>query len=200
MSQANLLSEREALWINFMSTAPFLIKVYAGGVNVVSGEQYQEDIASKLRHLSLQQQQKNIQDYVVVPDQLWLDGIATSPGVVSQFVAVQKGSGYSIEAQTTGRETACGLSFEVTPLNKMSLYNSGELKIFVKTLKSRTLTIMMNSSDTVGTLKTKIQVMDGTPIDQQRLILAGEQLEDGRTLSDYGVRQVSSHLTGKILY
>ncbi|OJA12587.1 hypothetical protein AZE42_06910 [Rhizopogon vesiculosus] len=54
-------------------------------------------------------------DYVVVPKQPWLDGIATGPGVVKQFVAVPYGSGYSIEHQITGTETTGGIQFEVIP-------------------------------------------------------------------------------------
>ncbi|KAI5855159.1 hypothetical protein BZA05DRAFT_442822 [Tricharina praecox] len=55
------------------------------------------------------------QDYVVVPPQPWLNGIATSPGVVKQFVAVPYKLGYSVEHQVTGSETVRGIEFEIIP-------------------------------------------------------------------------------------
>lgn len=60
-------------------------------------------------------QNKSIQDYLVVPDQPWIDGIATSAGKVRQFVAMPIGTGYSVEAQMTGEEVTGGIQFEVIP-------------------------------------------------------------------------------------
>ena len=90
---------REALWIGFEGTwwKPNVVKVGVGGVDAVAGKEWNEELSA------------TPQNYLVVPDQPWLDGINAGDGWVRQFVAMPMGEGYSVEAQITGTEHHGGI-------------------------------------------------------------------------------------------
>ena len=99
--------QSEALWLNFSSHAgyPFLLKVAAGKVNAVTGENWTDAPARQPE-----------QDYLVVPAQPWLDGFCVERGIIRQFVAMPLGAGYSAEEQITGAAEHGGLQVAAYPM------------------------------------------------------------------------------------
>ncbi|MCB2203641.1 hypothetical protein KQI65_02745 [bacterium] len=94
---------REAMWIEFDAAAwkPNAVQVGLGRIDALTGNTWDHGL------------QDDPQNYLVVPNQPWLDGIKTEDGVIRQFVAVAKGSGYSVEAQVTGAESEEALRIAV---------------------------------------------------------------------------------------
>lgn len=168
------------MWIRFESTDVFAIKIFVGGVNAVSGEPASENPATILRRLELLRTSGSVQDYVVTPEQYWLDGIATMNNLVRQFVAMPSGSGYSVEAQISGEDIVSGLQFEITPQLASNAIKSDYFDIVVKTLLGSTICIRTQAKSTVWRTKWVIQKREGIPIDQQRLLFKGQQLMDGK--------------------
>ena len=102
--------QAEALWLYFRGSYPFAIKIGAGKINAVSGEIWKPGL------------NRDPQDYVVTPDQPWLDGFAVEKGVIRQFVAMPLGAGYSIEEQLSGKAEFGGIQLQVIPMKAQSFF------------------------------------------------------------------------------
>jgi len=98
--------QSEAMWISFnwVSRYPFAIKIAAGKINAVTGEPWTNGLSD------------SPQDYVVVPEQPWLDGFSIREGLIRQFVAMPLGEGYTAEGQITGEEHHGGLQLAIYPM------------------------------------------------------------------------------------
>ena len=101
------MHQAEALWINFAASGyPFAVKVATGKICAITGEAWVD-------HLN-----RDPQDYVVVPEQPWLDGYCVEKGVIRQFVAMPLGEGYSVEEQLTGAALHGGLQIVAYPMKR----------------------------------------------------------------------------------
>ena len=105
--------QAEAMWLNFSGSYPMAVKVAAGKINAVTGEGWENELSGEP------------QDYVVVPDQPWLDGFSVMKGMIRQFVAMPLGEGYTAEEQLTGEAEHGGLQIVVYPI-KASHYEVEE--------------------------------------------------------------------------
>ncbi|KAI1851336.1 hypothetical protein JX266_003411 [Neoarthrinium moseri] len=179
------MHQKEAMWMSFTANMPFMIKVYAGGVNVVSGEHRAENLDTTVRRLKLHLGGQNIQDYVVAPKQLWLDRFATSPAVVKQLVTMPIGTDYSVETQLTGHDAGGGLQIEVTPIKMPTPF--GDFKVFINCLTGNRMTIPCSPNDSVLQIMNAIYVLQKLPISHQSLIYGGRYMQRDRTLADYNV-------------
>jgi hypothetical protein len=102
------MHQSEAMWISFHGHAgyPFLVKVAAGGIDAVSGEEWSDGV------------HRDPQDYVVIPDQPWIDGYRVAEGGIRQFVAMPLGQGDSAGEGIIGKAAHGGIQLLVHPMKR----------------------------------------------------------------------------------
>ena len=102
------MHQAEAMWINFtaVSDYPFAVKIATGKICALTGDRW-------INHLN-----NDPQDYLVLPEQPWLDGYCVEKGVIRQFVAMPLGGGYTVEEQLTGAARHGGLQIVVYPMKR----------------------------------------------------------------------------------
>ena len=98
--------QAEAMWIMFRGSYPFAVKVATGKVSAVTGEEWRDGL------------HRDPQDYLLAPDQPWLDGYCVERGVIRQFVAMPLGDGYTAEEQITGKGTVGGIQIVAYPMKR----------------------------------------------------------------------------------
>ena len=103
------MHQSEAMWISFRADYPMALKVAAGKINAVTGEPWARDLSA------------DPQDYLVLPDQPWLDGFCVAKGTIRQFVAMPLGKGFTAEEQITGQAEHGGLQIIAFPM-KANVY------------------------------------------------------------------------------
>lgn len=116
--------QAEAMWINFSGDYPFAIKIASGKINAVSGAPWDNEL------------HKGLQDYVVIPDQAWLDGYCVGENLIRQFIATPLGKGYTAEEQLSGEAIHGGIQLIAYPLKRdhyatwLDQTHSGSLDFF----------------------------------------------------------------------
>ncbi len=97
--------QSEAMWLSFSAAYPMAVKVAAGKVSALTGEPWHDNLSKKPN-----------QDYMVIPEQPWLDGFYAGNGLIRQFLAMPLGDGYTAEEQLAGKGRHGGLQIVVYPI------------------------------------------------------------------------------------
>ena len=110
--------QAEAMWISFRSPReyPFAVRIAAGKICAVTGDEWKPGLVKGTRVDGGKEQ--NLQNYLPVPAQPWIDGFCVEKGVIRQFVAARLGEGQTAEEQLTGKSEFGGIQIQVYPLKK----------------------------------------------------------------------------------
>jgi diguanylate cyclase (GGDEF)-like protein len=121
------MHQAEAMWLSFDADYPMAVKVAAGKINAVSGKGWSTRLhGPKAPPPGYRARAARHQDYLVLPEQPWLDGFNVATGQIRQFVAMPLGGGHTAEEQLTGRADVGGIQLLAYPL-KADRYTEAEL-------------------------------------------------------------------------
>lgn len=161
--------QAEAMWVSFHSKWPFALKIAAGKINALSGDQWTPELIASIPSdktkllkdltenkisvvqyaylLELLEKKDNSkeQDYVVVPSQPWLDGFNVGKGIIRQFIAVPLDSGYTVEEQLTGNAEHGGLQIMAYPMKKSEYEKLENAEIQAKLKASLANTVLRSA-------------------------------------------------------
>lgn len=171
------------MWINFHSSLPYALRIHIGGVNAISGEPVVDDANTQLRLRNKLSQGKSVQDYIILPQQPWLYGIATVPGEVRQFVAMPIRGGYTVEAQLTGAELTASIQFEIVSAAPYPI----SVKVYERFV-AQSLPLKLMSNTNVGQLyeqlgMTRNDRLDGSTVTNMAQTIEKYGLRDGAVLT-----------------
>ncbi|KAF4985862.1 hypothetical protein FDECE_16263 [Fusarium decemcellulare] len=188
----------EALWIKFNcdknAGKRYAIKIYAGDINVISGESAVETAATVQRRRDLLKEGKSIQDYITVPGQFCLDGAAVEPGKVRRFTAVPYGPDHLTQIKEEVAMT--NLQFEITRINMPPYQEKPGPKFDIKyrfnVMRGQPpweTTIAVQAQDTVGEVLRLVENKgdQGFVLQPKSFSYNGVDMQENRTLADYGI-------------
>ncbi len=122
--------QSEALWLRFHGFYPIALKIGAGKINAVTGEEWREGL------------HRAPQNYMTIPGQPWLDGFSVAKGVIRQFVATPLGEGGTVEEQVTGKGEFGGVQVQVYPMKARVYFDRLVKKFLPSTLAELLPTIL----------------------------------------------------------
>ena len=110
--------QSEALWINFSGRYPIAVKIGTGKINAISGESWSSGIKHprQVSEANSGKANQEKQNYVVIPEQPWLDGYCSEESFIRQFVAMPLGGGVTVEEQLNPGSEFGGMQIEAFPL------------------------------------------------------------------------------------
>ncbi|ESQ30017.1 hypothetical protein EUTSA_v10012126mg [Eutrema salsugineum] len=120
------------------------------------------------------------------------------------YIKTLKGKSVNVEVEDSSN--AIDLKIHGEPIRELVLrlvpgpgWDAAAMTIYVKTLSGRTITLEAKGSDTIGEVKAKYEEIDGTPVQQQRLIFRGRELQNGRTVAEYDITHESTlHIASRL--